>query len=190
MAASWLLFAAWAIPAFALLEGTTRWRALVIACALLAANVAVTYAVAFGPRTGAHVLAAFALAELLAYAAHRAQHAVPLLWRFHRVHHLDEPLAFHRAWRVHPVDTALLVAATSLACVIAGAPLPAAGWFVMLRRAWALFEHSSIAWRATAADSVVATPSFHRRHHREDLTPANFAFTFAIVDRVFGTWAR
>lgn len=188
MAASWLLFAAWAIPTFLVLERSAR--GLVCACALLAVNVAVTYAIAFGPRTGTHVVAAFALAELFAYVAHRAQHAIPLLWRFHRLHHVDEPLAFHRAWHVHPIDTALLVAATSLACVIAGAPLPAAGWFVMLRRAWALLLHARVRWPATAADAVVATPSFHRRHHREDLRPANFAFTFAFVDRVFGTWAR
>jgi sterol desaturase/sphingolipid hydroxylase (fatty acid hydroxylase superfamily) len=85
MAVSWLLFAGWAIPAFVMLEGMPRGRALTIACALLAANVAVTYVVGFAPTRGtlARSIGAFALAEVFAYAAHRAQHALPCLWRFH-----------------------------------------------------------------------------------------------------------
>jgi sterol desaturase/sphingolipid hydroxylase (fatty acid hydroxylase superfamily) len=135
-------------------------------------------------------LAALVLAELLLYGVHRAMHAVPALWRFHRLHHVREPLAWHVAWRSHPIDAALFAAATALACAIAGAPLPAAVWFVVGRRVWTVVLHANVAWCPTAADAVLATPAFHHRHHREDLAPANFAGTFALIDRVFGTWAR
>ncbi len=195
-ALGWLVFAAWAVPAFVLLElhfgAATRWRVLTVAIAWLAVDVALTAIVAYAPppATLARGLAAFAVAELLSYGAHRAMHHVPLLWRFHRLHHRDEPVAWHRAWLVHPVDTLLYVGATAAACALVAAPLPAAGWVVVTRRAWAALQHARVPWPTTVADSIVATPTFHRRHHREDLAPANFAATFAFVDHVFGTWAR
>src|SRR5438128_2426339 len=34
-------------------------------------------------------VAAFLLLDFLNYAVHRCQHAVPLLWRFHALHHSD-----------------------------------------------------------------------------------------------------
>jgi sterol desaturase/sphingolipid hydroxylase (fatty acid hydroxylase superfamily) len=191
----WLAFVAWAVPVFAIIErprGAPPWRAIALAVTLLAIDLVVTVLTGYAPAPAdlARALVALAVAELLAYLVHRAMHTVPLLWRFHRLHHADEPIAWHLAWRIHPVDTLLFVGATSLACVIAGAPLPAAAWFVVGRRAWTVLIHSNVPWRATALDHVVATPTFHHRHHREDLSPANFAGTFAFLDRLFGTWAR
>lgn len=192
-ALGWLAFVAWAVPVFWWIERRpARWRGVAVAIALLAVDGAVTRLTGYQPAPAdlARALLAFAIAELLAYLVHRAMHSVPLLWRFHHLHHVDEPLAWHVAWRIHPIDTLLFVGATSLACIIAGAPLPAAAWFVVGRRAWTVLIHADVAWPATAVDHVLATPTFHRRHHREDLAPANFAGTFAILDRVFGTWAR
>jgi sterol desaturase/sphingolipid hydroxylase (fatty acid hydroxylase superfamily) len=106
------------------------------------------------------------------------------------VHHAPGLVAWHRSWWIHPVDIALFALATDAACLVAGAPHTAAAWLIVVRRVWSLLLHANIAWPDTAADHVLVTPSFHDRHHREDLPPANFAASFAIVDRVFRTWAR
>ena len=57
----------------------------------------------------------------------------------------------------------------------------------LFRRAWTIVLHADLAWPPSALDRVIATPPFHRRHHREDLPPGNFASTLPVLDRVFGT---
>ena len=195
----WLVLVAWAIPVFVLAEtmvphmrARIAWRGIALGSILLGVDAAITRAISVAPASATllRCAAAFGVAELVAYAAHRAMHRVPLLWRFHQLHHVDEPLAWHVAWRIHPIDAALFAAANVGACVLVGAPLPAGVAFVVARRVWTIVIHANIDWRASALDALIATPSFHRRHHREDLAPANFAGTFPIIDLVFGTRAK
>jgi lathosterol oxidase len=162
-----------------------RWRALGLAWALFVIDGAIGRLMRM-PATGTagRMGLALLLVELADYGLHRAMHTLPLLWRFHRLHH-DEPLAWHVGWRIHPVDAALFALGTMAACWLAGAPLPAAAAFVIGRRVWTLLIHADIAWPASALDHVIATPSFHRVHHE---ARANFASTLPLVDRVFGTY--
>src|SRR5437667_5203769 len=60
-------------------------------------------AVAAQPR-GLQLLEAMLVTDVTAYWMHRALHAIPLLWRFHRVHHSSEQLDWLASMRVHPVD--------------------------------------------------------------------------------------
>jgi sterol desaturase/sphingolipid hydroxylase (fatty acid hydroxylase superfamily) len=198
-ALGWLALVAWALPVFAIVEAlapyrraAVRWRGIALSAILLAIDAAITRDISIAPPAAGLGRAgvAFAGSELLAYWAHRAMHRVPALWRFHRLHHADEPLAWHVAWRIHPIDAAVFALANVAACELVGAALPAAVAFVVARRAWTIVIHANIAWRRSPLDAVIATPPFHRRHHREDLAAANFASTFPILDRVFGTWAR
>ena len=188
----WLLFAASATAMFVALEqlaprtrSPIRWRAIAVATALLGIDAAITR-LARMPATGtaARMVLAFVLVELADYAIHRAMHAVPLLWRFHRLHH-DESLAWHVAWRIHPVDAALFALGTTAACWLAGAPLPTAAGFVIGRRVWSALLHANLAWPASALDHAIATPAFHRVHHE---ARANFASTLPVIDRLLGTY--
>ncbi len=167
-----------------------RWRAIAIGAALLAVNAAVSSALAItpSPATMGRSVVALLAVELVTYWVHRALHRVPLLWRFHRVHHVDEPLTWAMAWRHHPVDVALFTLAIGATTWLVGAPLPAVLGSLLALRAWNVVMHTNIAWPASGLDHVLATPSFHHRHHREDLASANFAATLPMIDRVFGTW--
>lgn len=199
-----LAFVAWAIPCFLVLEAAlprtrtpVRWRALALACLLLAANSALVRVLRIAPPlatiTTARIAGAWIATELGAYALHRAMHGVPLLWRIHRLHHADDavaPLAFHRSWWIHPLDVALFTVTAGATTALAGAPLVAAPWFLIVRRAWGILLHANVRWPASWLDHLIVTPAIHHRHHRDDLPPANFAGSFAILDRVFGTWAR
>lgn len=194
----WLLSIAWTIPVFVVIEALiprtrapARWRRIAIAAGLFAINTVVvrTITVVQSSTDVARIVAAWIAAELGAYALHRAMHRIPLLWRFHRLHHTPVPLAWEQSWWIHPVDAALFALTTSLACGLAGAPLVAAAPILVARKALGLLQHANIRWPATPLDRVLVTPAVHHRHHREDLPPANFAGTFAILDRVFGTWA-
>lgn len=193
-------FVAWAIPFFIVIElviprrrMAIRWRAIVLAGLLLAANTLLVRAIPTATpttMTATRILLAWITTELGAYWLHRAMHRVPLLWRVHRMHHVDVPLAWHQSWWIHPLDIALFAAVAAFSTWLVGAPLHAAPWFLLVRRAWGILLHANVKWPATWVDHVIVTPAVHHRHHREDLRAANFAPSFAILDRMFGTWAR
>jgi sterol desaturase/sphingolipid hydroxylase (fatty acid hydroxylase superfamily) len=194
-----LAFTAAAVPALIALElavprrrAPVQWRAIAVGGMLLAVNTALAHVLAIVPDSESvlRIVAAWVLVEIASYWMHRAMHRVPLLWRFHRVHHAPGLVAWHRSWWIHPVDIALFALATDAACLVVGAPHTAAAWLIVVRRVWSLLLHANVAWPHSAADQVLVTPSFHDRHHREDLPPANFAANFSIVDRMFGTWVR
>lgn len=187
------------VPAFVALEcwlprrrAPIEWRAIVLGGALLVFNTALLGYVAYAPASDSlpRIALAWVLVEVLAYWLHRAMHSVPLLWRVHRLHHAPGTLAWHRSWWIHPLDIVLFALVTDLGCAIAGAPHASAAWLVVVRRVWSILLHANVPWPATPLDHVLVTPSVHERHHREDLRPANFAATFAIVDHLFGTHAR
>ncbi len=195
-----IAFVAWAIPFFIIVEAviprarmTVRWRAIALACVMLALNTLVVRGIHFGTPTAAstaRIVLAWFVTELSAYWLHRAMHRIPLLWRFHRMHHADVPLAWHQSWWIHPVDIAMFALVAASATALVGAPMTAAPWFLAVRRAYGILLHANVRWPATPLDHVIVTPVIHHRHHREDLPPANFAGSFSIFDRVFGTWTR
>ena len=137
------------------------------------------------------VVAAFVLSDLFGYAAHRALHRVPVLWRFHRMHHQATELRWWDAWRQHPVDFVVQGLAVGIPGALLGASLTDLVSVVLLRKLWTSFLHADVRARFGPLEWVVATPAFHRVHHSAD--PAhhdrNFAGTFPVWDLLFGTAA-
>ena len=135
------------------------------------------------------IAAAFFLSDLFGYAAHRALHRVPVLWRFHRIHHEATELRWLDAWRQHPVDFVIQGLAVGIPGALLGASLTDLVSVVLLRKLWTSFLHSDVRARFGLLEWVVATPAFHRVHHGAD--PAeydrNFAGTFPVWDVLFGT---
>lgn len=196
----WAALVLWATVTFTLLErlaprvldAAPRARRIAAAAVLLAVEAALARLLVLAsptPDFAARAVLALVLAELAHYAIHRAMHAVPLLWRFHRMHHTDEPLAWATAWYVHPIDSALFALAITAGALVAGEAAPTVAWLVVGRRAWTVLLHANLAWPAGPLDRAIATPPFHHRHHREDLPAANFASTLPVIDQLFGTYA-
>ncbi len=195
-----IAFVAWAVPFFIVVEAVIprerrpiRWRAIALAIGMLTLNsILVRYIHFWTPSAAstARVALAWFVTELSAYWLHRAMHTYAVLWRFHKLHHADVPLAWHQSWWIHPVDIAMFVLVAAASTSLVGAPITAAPWFLVVRRAYGILLHANVRWPSTALDHVIVTPPIHHRHHREDLQPANFAGSFSIFDRVFGTWAR
>jgi sterol desaturase/sphingolipid hydroxylase (fatty acid hydroxylase superfamily) len=120
-------------------------------------------------------------------------HAVPVLWRLHRVHHADLEFDVTTGVRFHPVEI-LLSMGIKLAVVAAlGAPALAVLLFEVLLNATSMFNHGNVSLPARL-DRVlrwlVVTPEMHRVHHsvvpRE--TNSNFGFNLPWWDRLFGTY--
>jgi sterol desaturase/sphingolipid hydroxylase (fatty acid hydroxylase superfamily) len=133
------------------------------------------------------------LLDLAIYFQHVLFHAVPLLWRLHRMHHADLDIDVSTGLRFHPIEI-LLSMVIKLAVVIAlGAPAVAVLIFEILLNATSMFNHSNVRM-SEGFDRVlrwfVVTPDMHRVHHsvlaRE--TNSNFGFNLPWWDRLFGTY--
>jgi sterol desaturase/sphingolipid hydroxylase (fatty acid hydroxylase superfamily) len=139
------------------------------------------------------VLASLFLLDLAVYLQHVLFHAVPLLWRLHRVHHADTEFDTTTGVRFHPIEI-LLSMALKLGVVAAlGAPAVAVLIFEVLLNATALFNHGNVRLPARldrVLRWIVVTPEMHRVHHsilaRE--TNSNFSFNLPWWDRLFGTY--
>lgn len=149
------------------------------------------------PALGAPVWVALPVAvvllDLLIYFQHRVFHAVPVLWRLHRVHHADPELDASSGLRFHPVEILLSLAIKAAAVVVLGAPAEAVLVFEVLLNATALFNHANLAipaWLDRPLRWALVTPDMHRVHHSEirEETDSDFGFCLSCWDRIFGTY--
>ena len=137
------------------------------------------------------VVAAVVLGDLLVYAWHRACHAVPLLWRFHAVHHTTESLDWLAAHREHPLDGVTTQLAQNLPAMALGLSLGEVGALVVVRGMWGAFIHANVALDVGWLRFVMGAPALHHHHHARDAARvANFANLAPWIDVVFGTYAR
>ena len=131
--------------------------------------------------------------DLAIYFQHVLFHAVPALWRLHRMHHADLGFDVTTGLRFHPVEI-LLSMGIKLAVVAAlGPPAIAVLVFEVVLNATAMFNHGNVRI-PKAVDRVlrwfVVTPDMHRVHHsvRPDETNSNFGFNLPWWDRLLGTY--
>lgn len=133
------------------------------------------------------------LLDMLIYFQHRVFHAVPALWRLHRVHHADPELDASSGLRFHPIEILLSLGIKAVAVVALGAPAEAVLVFEVLLNASALFNHANLAlpaWLDRPLRWVLVTPDMHRVHHSEirEETDSDFGFCLSCWDRLFGTY--
>jgi sterol desaturase/sphingolipid hydroxylase (fatty acid hydroxylase superfamily) len=141
----------------------------------------------------ASILLAIIGLDVAIYLQHVLFHAVPALWRLHRMHHADLDFDVTTGVRFHPIEI-LLSMAIKLGVVAAlGAPAVAVLIFELLLNATAMFNHSNVrmpVWVDRVLRWIVVTPDMHRVHHsitaRE--TNSNFGFNLPWWDRLFGTY--
>ena len=141
----------------------------------------------------ANVVIAFVLLDLVIYLQHVMFHAVPALWRLHRMHHADLDFDVTTGARFHPVEI-LLSMGLKLGVVAAlGAPAVAVLIFEVVLNATSMFNHGNIGLPAPIDRTlrwIVVTPDMHRVHHSAipDETNSNFGFNLPWWDRLFGTY--
>ena len=141
----------------------------------------------------ASIIVSVILLDLAIYLQHVLFHAVPALWRLHRMHHADLEVDVTTGLRFHPVEI-LLSTGIKLAVIAAvGAPAAAVLIFEVLLNITSIFNHSNIRIPADIDRALrwfVVTPDMHRVHHsvvrRE--TNSNFGFNLPWWDRLLGTY--
>lgn len=144
------------------------------------------------PHPLAILLSVLAL-DLAVYLQHLMFHAVPLLWRVHRMHHADLDFDVTTGARFHPIEIVLSMLIKFAVILALGPPAVAVLIFEILLNASSTFNHGNVRI-PTAIDGVlrwvVVTPDMHRVHHsiKPRETNSNFGFTLSWWDRLFGTY--
>jgi len=139
------------------------------------------------------VLLSILMLDLAIYLQHVLFHAVPALWRLHRMHHADLEFDVTTGLRFHPVEILLSMAIKLAAVPALGAPAVAVLLFEVLLNATAMFNHANIR-QPKGVDRVlrwiVVTPDMHRVHHSviPVETNSNFGFNLPWWDRLLGTY--
>ena len=135
------------------------------------------------------------LLDLAIYGQHIVFHAVPALWRLHRMHHADLDFDVTTGTRFHPLEILLSMGFKLLVVVVLGVPVLAVLIFEILLNLTSMFNHANLAL-PSRIDSLLrlflVTPDMHRIHHslipRE--TNSNFGFSLPWWDRLFGTYSN
>jgi len=131
--------------------------------------------------------------DAVIYLQHVMVHAVPLLWRLHRVHHADPDYDVTTGARFHPLEIILSMLIKFATILLLGPPLIAVVIFEVLLNATAMFNHGNVKL-PFAIDRIlrllVVTPDMHRVHHsvEDDEANSNFGFNLPWWDRLFGTY--
>jgi sterol desaturase/sphingolipid hydroxylase (fatty acid hydroxylase superfamily) len=131
--------------------------------------------------------------DFVIYLQHVLVHAVPLLWRLHRVHHADLDYDLTTGARFHPIEIILSMLIKFATIVVLGPPLVAVVIFEVILNAMAMFNHGNVRLPLgldRVLRALVVTPDMHRVHHsiEDDEANSNFGFNLSLWDRLFGTY--
>lgn len=130
-------------------------------------------------------IAAVLVGDFAFYAMHRLQHAVPFLWRLHKVHHSPEELGAGTAFN-HPLLLFTEIAIITIPIMLIAPNAPGVGAAISF---WVIYGHSTTMLNLGPLRWVVADNQAHRIHHSREPRhyDKNFGFPFLIWDHVFRT---
>lgn len=135
---------------------------------------------------------AFLLMDLTFYWWHRANHRIPLLWRFHNIHHIDPDLDVSTAFRFHIGELAFSSAFRVAQIGLIGPSLGSYLLYETVFQAGTLFHHSNLRLPIRAERLLVrliVTPRMHGIHHSQvpPETNSNYSTVFSFWDRLHRT---
>jgi sterol desaturase/sphingolipid hydroxylase (fatty acid hydroxylase superfamily) len=144
---------------------------------------------------GLSLLAGILLLDLMRYLVHRCEHAVPLFWRFHALHHSDPQVDVTTSVRHHPIEYVPASVVYWLALLVLDIPA-----IVVLSHGLAVFgmaavQHGNIRLPERLErwlQPVLVTSDMHRIHHSVVFAEANsnYGAVLSIWDRLLGTYTR
>jgi sterol desaturase/sphingolipid hydroxylase (fatty acid hydroxylase superfamily) len=124
---------------------------------------------------------------------HVMMHAIPALWRLHRVHHADLDFDVTTGIRFHPLEIILSLLLKFAVIMVLGPPIVAVAIFEVLLNTTSMFNHSNVRLPFRLDQKLrwfLVTPDMHRVHHsvEDDETNSNFGFNLPWWDWLLGTY--
>lgn len=136
---------------------------------------------------------ALVLFDAWMYGWHVLNHKVPLLWRFHAVHHADAELDASSGVRFHTGEVALSALARLAVLPLLGMTVGQLVLYEAILLPVILFHHANIRIPArldAALRLIIPTPYMHWVHHSRlrAETDSNYGSVLSIWDRLFRTF--
>lgn len=154
-------------------------------------GVGVLHAIEVPP--GVRLVLAIVVFDMWQYVWHRLNHRVPVLWRFHAVHHADRDLDATTALRFHTVEILLSSVARLVILPVLGLTIGEVLVYETILLPVILFHHSNVRVPASLDRCLrwlIVTPWMHWVHHSDHQpeTDSNYSSVFSVWDRVFGSF--
>jgi len=135
----------------------------------------------------------FAL-DFSSWLVHLVMHKVPLLWRFHLIHHSDTKVDVTTGLRHHPGDSLLRGIFFLLLIFISGAPMYSVMIYQTLVVLATAFTHANISLPVKVDKALswfFISPNMHKVHHhwKQPYTDSNYGAVFSVWDRLLGTFS-
>lgn len=126
---------------------------------------------------------------------HLVMHKIPLLWRFHLIHHSDTNVDVTTGLRHHPGDSLLRGLFFILLIFISGAPMYSVMIYQTLVVLSTAFTHANINMPRQldkALSYIIVSPNMHKVHHhwKQPYTDSNYGAVFSFWDRWLGTFMK
>jgi len=139
------------------------------------------------------VIVSIVIMDFVIYVQHVMVHAIPVLWRLHRVHHADPDYDVTTGARFHTLEILLSMLIKFATILLLGPPVLAVILFEIILNATSMFNHANVRLPFTADRLLrwfIVTPDMHRVHHsvEDDEANSNFGFSLPWWDRLFGTY--
>jgi sterol desaturase/sphingolipid hydroxylase (fatty acid hydroxylase superfamily) len=139
------------------------------------------------------LMASVVLFDLAIYLQHVMFHAVPALWRVHRMHHADLDFDVTTGVRFHPIEILISALIKFGLVVTIGAPAVSVLIFEVALNATSMFNHANLGLPIRLDRYIrwlMVTPDMHRVHHSIVVgeTNSNFGFNLSWWDRLLGTY--
>jgi sterol desaturase/sphingolipid hydroxylase (fatty acid hydroxylase superfamily) len=144
---------------------------------------------------GSIVITFFVLDFFVGWLVHITEHKIPLLWRFHVIHHTDNNVDVTTGLRHHPFESILRGVFFFVGVLLAGAPMYAVMIYQTILVFATAFTHANINLRANidkALSIIIVSPNMHKVHHhyKQPYTDSNYGAVLSIWDRILGTFHK
>lgn len=149
-----------------------------------------SFAVIAGWPKWAQLAAVFIIFDFAQWCVHNLMHRVPVLWRFHKVHHSIEVLDWIGNWRFHWVEAVTYRVLMYPVAALLGASGWALFWNGVIATALGHFAHANVRWSVGPLRYIINNPEMHAWHHAHpDSGPPdrNFGLSLSVWDWIFGT---
>ncbi|MBW7998139.1 MAG: sterol desaturase family protein [Candidatus Glassbacteria bacterium] len=134
----------------------------------------------------------FLLMDLTFYWWHRANHAIPFLWRLHNVHHIDPDVDVTTSFRFHFVEIILSIGFRVVQVLVLGITPTVYATYELFFTLGTMFHHSNLRlplWLERPLNFILVTPRMHGIHHSawRDETNSNYSVLFRLWDTLHRT---
>jgi sterol desaturase/sphingolipid hydroxylase (fatty acid hydroxylase superfamily) len=135
----------------------------------------------------------FLLIDLINYFIHRVSHAMPILWRLHKIHHSDTEVKAITGLLHHPGEILVIYLLMISFFVVMGMPIVVIITYSIAYQIHAVFSHANIKIPHkinTYFTHIIFMPDTHCIHHSVDMDEgnSNFGSIFPFWDKLFGTY--